>query len=396
MRKLFALVLIAVALALTLGPRPAVAATTLVVDDDGIECPGAGYTTVQDAVDAALPGDTISVCDGTYAEQVTITTDDLTLRSATPLGAVIQAPAVPLTGFKALVHVNGAVGITIDQLTISGPGPGTCDSLRTGIRIDGGGSATIEDNLVMSIRDQPLSGCQTGVGILVGRRSSGDTGTAKIRNNTISDYQKGGIVVDNTGSSAEVTGNVVTGALATFNTAQNGIQVSRGAVAVIRGNDITGNWYSGSGWSATGLLIFESSGVMAQDNTISGNQVGVGIETWCWALFAGDIPSQANGNNVVGNTINGSDYGVVLDALDFPPYSACDASANNNKVVNNVISSPGAEGVEGIFVGTADYGGAFTPSAVNNKVINNQISGFTTPIVTSGDAETKVHANASE
>jgi pectin methylesterase-like acyl-CoA thioesterase len=67
MRKLFALVLTAVALALTVGSRPAVAAATLVVDDDAADCPGAGYTTVQSAVDDAVAGDTVAVCAGTYA-----------------------------------------------------------------------------------------------------------------------------------------------------------------------------------------------------------------------------------------------------------------------------------------------------------------------------------------
>ena len=36
---------------------------TLTVDDDGADCPAAGYTTVQAAVDAAQPGDTVLVHD---------------------------------------------------------------------------------------------------------------------------------------------------------------------------------------------------------------------------------------------------------------------------------------------------------------------------------------------
>lgn len=63
-RLLMAIALLAALLAL---PGP-VGAATLVVDDDGVQCPGAPYTTIQAAVNAAGPGDTIQVCAGTYLE----------------------------------------------------------------------------------------------------------------------------------------------------------------------------------------------------------------------------------------------------------------------------------------------------------------------------------------
>ena len=43
-------------------------AATRVVDDNKIECPGAGYTTVQSAVDASAANDTVVICKGTYVE----------------------------------------------------------------------------------------------------------------------------------------------------------------------------------------------------------------------------------------------------------------------------------------------------------------------------------------
>jgi hypothetical protein len=43
-------------------------AATLTVDDDHADCPAAGYTSVQAAVDAAKPGDTVTICPGKYAE----------------------------------------------------------------------------------------------------------------------------------------------------------------------------------------------------------------------------------------------------------------------------------------------------------------------------------------
>ena len=50
---------LAVPVALWLG---AAQASTLLVDDDRVQCPSAAYTTIQAAVDAAAPGDTILVC----------------------------------------------------------------------------------------------------------------------------------------------------------------------------------------------------------------------------------------------------------------------------------------------------------------------------------------------
>jgi hypothetical protein len=47
---------------------PAAPAATLSVDDDRQDCTGAGFTAVQDAIDAAAPGDTIAICPGHYAE----------------------------------------------------------------------------------------------------------------------------------------------------------------------------------------------------------------------------------------------------------------------------------------------------------------------------------------
>ena len=64
--------LCAAILALSLPLPHDASAASLQVDDDGVQCPGAGFTTIQAAVTAAAAGDTIKVCPGSYAEQVTI------------------------------------------------------------------------------------------------------------------------------------------------------------------------------------------------------------------------------------------------------------------------------------------------------------------------------------
>lgn len=51
----------------------------LVVDDDGEQCPKAAFTSINTAIAAAGPGDTVSVCAGTYGEQVVADTPKLDL-----------------------------------------------------------------------------------------------------------------------------------------------------------------------------------------------------------------------------------------------------------------------------------------------------------------------------
>src|SRR5258708_19402230 len=46
--------------------------TRLVADDDKVEWPNAGFKHIQDAVNAASPGDEIRICKGVYVEQVKI------------------------------------------------------------------------------------------------------------------------------------------------------------------------------------------------------------------------------------------------------------------------------------------------------------------------------------
>jgi hypothetical protein len=207
------------------------------------------YYSIKNAVNHAYNGDTIVVCDGTYTESFTIYQTDLILESFNTLGATIVAPAY-LTPGQAIIEVvnedfdestvkapqvSTAVeedDVVIEGFNITGPAAkyGSCQ-IQAGVFIHEDAIATVQDNNITSIRDNPLSGCQQGYGIRVGSEAEfdeedSDPGTADLFDNTISDYQKGGIFVDGEGSSADISDNVVTGDFKTKVIGQNGIQVS--------------------------------------------------------------------------------------------------------------------------------------------------------------------------
>jgi hypothetical protein len=263
------------------GITPAQAATTRWVNTDetlpippGNGCEHSGYKTIQSAVNAASAGDTIRVCRGTYLEQVTISgalKNNLTLHSVSHWNAIIKASAL-MADPKAIVHVSASQNVTIRGFEITGPGSGGCDSIRYGVRVDGSGSANIIGNHIVDIRDMPpppnVSGCQNGVAVLVGRNFDTTTGSALIQGNVIERYQKNGPTVDNAGSFAQITHNVIRGVGPTPTIAQNGIQVSRGADAVVEHNWVADNTYAlAPATGGTGVLLFQPGSVRVAHTT---------------------------------------------------------------------------------------------------------------------------------
>lgn len=113
-------------------------AGTLMVDDDGAECPQAEYTTIQQAVAAAQAGDKILVCPGLYLGTVVVDTPDLRIEAqAAPGEVVLQGTgAVGELGFLLL----NTTGVVLQGFTVEKFG-------RAQIRIQGGGGNTVRENV---------------------------------------------------------------------------------------------------------------------------------------------------------------------------------------------------------------------------------------------------------
>ncbi len=321
-------------------------ASVAMADDWNVD-PG---DSIQAAVDSAADGDTIYVHEGTYDESIVIDGKDVSLIA---VGSVILAPSA-CTSHSDVIQIHNGV-----------------------VRVEG--------------FDVDASPCMSG--IYAGGRSWEGEGSVDVmvKNNDVYGYDKNGITVNGDLANGRIFDNHVTGSgpVGPGYWAQNGIQFGYGATGKAMGNTVDANWYTGELWGASGILVFEADEVMVQRNTVLNSQTAIAIEAWGWFL------PTASYNRVVANTITNAEWGVSVAAYDLGGYSSSDASANNNKVVNNVIvGSNGNNGEVGvsIWAGTAWGGAGTTPSADNNKVIRNDISGFAINISDDGTA-TKRQAN---
>ena len=107
---------------------PAQAASKLVVDDDRRQCPQAGFTTIQSAIDSlgSNATGTITVCAGTYTESITVAVAH-ELKLVGKRGAVIIPEFTP--NHSTLISVQFSTDVTIKGFTIDGLGnDGTADA----------------------------------------------------------------------------------------------------------------------------------------------------------------------------------------------------------------------------------------------------------------------------
>jgi Right handed beta helix region len=240
-------------------------------------------------------------------------------------------------------------------------------------------AVNVTSSSIHDIGESPLDGTQHGVGVFYTTlnqdgTSTGTAATGTISGNTIARYQKGGIVVNGPGSSVTVSGNNVTGEGAVTYTAQNGIQMGRGAIGTIKGNTVSGNAYSGTNSaSSCGILVFGgapypyTTGVSITANTLTNNDIGVYVAN---ADASGNAPATRTKNSIVNNTItdslttnvsgNGYPDGYQAGIFDL---------GNHDSIVNNKISGDGynkSKAKGGSIFMTIDVTGSISPHVKNN------------------------------
>jgi len=260
-------------------------------------CTNNGYTSIQTAIKFATPHSTINVCGGTYAEQLEIKqsvnlagTGNPTVKlPVTPKNSETTCDEARNTAAKVkdqdLVSICTTESVTIKGLTLEARWPeGICNDGLYGILVAGGATLNATSVKVDGAGVEG-SGCQGGVGIQVGFKNGGQVGHATLTSDSITNYQKNGITVDGPGSKATITTTTITGA-GPVDQGQNGIQVSREAVASISKATISTNECSApqcgyatpENWEedAAGVLFYlPGASSTVSNSTLNKNNIGV-------------------------------------------------------------------------------------------------------------------------
>lgn len=276
-----------------LGCSRATQATTLVVDDDNVQCPNAPFHTIAAALAVRNPGDDILVCLGTYAEQIVLT-DSIPIRGlpVNLVRPVIAPPALPATRltFHGLNPV--AAGIIVDtararienlEIDLTGVASAACSPILAGIYLRNASGSVVNVDVHGPSLPTRLD-CDSGVGLLV---ESGDTvdsllrpvkgrAVAVIRQGAYDGFQKAAVVGVGGGTLISIKGLAAQGLGPQPVLVQNAVQVSDGARGKMRDLNIAGVETALPGVLATGVLTIGDRNKV-RTVTITDSQVGTAL-----------------------------------------------------------------------------------------------------------------------
>ena len=391
----FALVTLASAMLFGAAPAFAWGSPTVIVGS----CPGSApsgfgffimpFGTPASSITAGLamvsPGGTVYVCPGTYKEQVSIGINvNLIGLYKSGLGPVIAAPAAGVgqnttdlydgSSVAAQVLVKGGYTANINGFTVDGSNnqiAGTCALDLVGVYYRNS-SGTLSN---VSVKNEALSaslfGCQVGLGVYI---ESGYTvpgiSLVQVQNVSVTNFQKNGITADGPGTNAVINNNVVTGVGPTPLIAQNGIQVSDGAIGSVSNNQVSNIDYTVGNYQAAGILVYASNGVSILGNTIAAVELPITTFTDPTDPTSTNPTGTADGAIIQGNTITGLPTGPnVGNSYLAGGISIC---SSFNTISLNSINNTVSDGID-LDQGQACLAGSSDPSGNFNTVLLNNI-----------------------
>jgi uncharacterized repeat protein (TIGR02543 family) len=241
------------------------------------------FSNVTAGITVVTNNGTVNVLSGTYREQLYINKNIALLGAGAantklvPPVAVMSQPFLPARQERPIIGVDSlGTNVVIDGFTVDGEGVGDTQAYLTGIQYFKS-SGVIRNSTIKRIRSTPFNGAQMYVPILVNHDYPRlYAHSVEVHNDSVYDFGKTGIVVNHPGSAGNVHHNVVTGQGPTALNAQNGIQFGFGATGTMAFNAVSGLSYTGTGASASSLLLAGSTGTsLIHNNTVTQGQVGL-------------------------------------------------------------------------------------------------------------------------
>jgi hypothetical protein len=306
---------LAAAVAAACAASPALAAgSTWTVDDDRAQCPSAGFTSIQAAVNQAAPWDTVVVCDGLYLESstpinhptqspsqsgsmngLTITkpltikgtgASRVTIRPAASLGSTLagSAPFLRDGGGNVVTISRQSLGATdsnenfvdISGVTIDSPSA-YAEAAVAFFNTSGRISRSTIGPLLRAADASALAAAPHGWGVIMTNSMQGaEAGVRRevtVADSLVTGYQSGGVLFDAARGAdgaattlqrsgivmyGSVTGTRVVGSGANTVIPQTGVRFHAGARGLVSGAELANNRFSPDLRQSAGLLLTDA------------------------------------------------------------------------------------------------------------------------------------------
>lgn len=292
------------------------------------------FVKIQEGINAASPGGTVSIAPGTYNEQIVINGKSLALKGAGDATIVRPSGGDTLTSFYAyldnapqfpgmkaagiiMVRDVGAAGVVIQDLKVDGSNvtvlPAGAERLSGIFYAESAGN--IKNVTVNAIRTSGIDDRTYGLDI----NAINNPASIEIIGSRIINYLSNGIRAVGRNLTVDIRDNTIAGPENLPETSPrttNGIGLVYGPGGVVRGNVIKHLHSPNNGWSSSGIIVY---GDNFNPLTVEGNEVfdvDYGIS----------VSNGANDIVIRSNYLHDNKTGVMLESR-----------ATNNMIIANTI-----------------------------------------------------------